>query len=285
MEWPQILQVALVAQGVLADFGLTGWPKTSGSRGFHVYARIERRWDFAQVRRAAVALAREVERRAPDLATAKWWKEERHGVFVDYNQNAKDRTVASAYSVRPTPDARVSTPLAWDEVAGCQPEAFTIDTVPERFARLGDPWRGMDEAAGSLEPLLALADQDEAAGMPDAPWPPHYDKQAGEAPRVQPSKRRTAGRAAASARPQARRSRPGARPAGRKHGPGHPADRPPPVHHAAHRGGPGRQPRTRPRPGWTAGRSGTPRCGPTWSRPTCWWTRCAGAAPPGPGSG
>ncbi len=196
VEWPQILQVALVAQGVLADFGLTGWPKTSGSRGFHVYARIERRWDFAQVRRAAVALAREVERRAPDLATAKWWKEERHGVFVDYNQNAKDRTVASAYSVRPTPDARVSTPLTWDEVAGCQPEVFTIDTVPDRFAQLGDPWRGMDEAAGSLEPLLSLAEQDEAAGMPDAPWPPHYDKQAGEAPRVQPSKRRTAARAA-----------------------------------------------------------------------------------------
>jgi bifunctional non-homologous end joining protein LigD len=196
VEWPQILQVALVAQGVLADFGLTGWPKTSGSRGFHVYARIERRWDFAQVRRAAVALAREVERRAPDLATAKWWKEERHGVFVDYNQNAKDRTVASAYSVRPTPDARVSTPLTWDEVADCHPEAFTIDTVPERVARLGDPWRGMDEAAGSLEPLLTLAEQDEAAGMPDAPWPPHYDKQAGEAPRVQPSKRRTPGRAA-----------------------------------------------------------------------------------------
>ena len=199
VEWPQILQVALVAQGVLADFGLTGWPKTSGSRGFHVYARIERRWDFAQVRRAAVALAREVERRAPDLATAKWWKEERHGVFVDYNQNAKDRTVASAYSVRPTPDARVSTPLTWDEVAGCQPEVFTIDTVPDRFAKLGDPWRGMDEAAGSLEPLLSLAEQDEAAGMPDAPWPPHYDKQAGEPPRVQPSKRRTAARAAAPA--------------------------------------------------------------------------------------
>jgi DNA ligase D-like protein (predicted polymerase) len=199
VEWPQILQVAIVAQGVLADFGLTGWPKTSGSRGFHVYARIERRWDFAQVRRAAVALAREVERRAPDLATAKWWKEERHGVFVDYNQNAKDRTVASAYSVRPTPDARVSTPLTWDEVAGCQPEVFTIDTVPDRFAKLGDPWRGMDEAAGSLERLLSLAEQDEAAGMPDAPWPPHYDKQAGEPPRVQPSKRRTAARAAAPA--------------------------------------------------------------------------------------
>ena len=203
VEWPQILQVALVAQAVLADFGLTGWPKTSGSRGFHVYARIERRWDFAQVRRAAVALAREVERRAPDLATAKWWKEERHGVFVDYNQNAKDRTVASAYSVRPTPDARVSTPLNWDEVADCQPGAFTIDTVPERFARLGDPWRDMnDGAAGSLEPLLSLAEQDEAAGMPDAPWPPHYDKQAGEPPRVQPSKRRRAGQA----RPRRRRT-------------------------------------------------------------------------------
>jgi DNA ligase D-like protein (predicted polymerase) len=193
VEWPQILQVALVAREVLDAFGLAGWPKTSGSRGFHVYARIERRWDFAQVRRAAVALAREVERRAPDLATAKWWKEERHGVFVDYNQNAKDRTVASAYSVRPTPDARVSTPLGWDEVAGCRPEAFTIDTVPERFARLGDRWQGMDEAAGSLEQLLALAERDEAAGVPDAPWPPHYDKQAGEPPRVQPSKRRTAG--------------------------------------------------------------------------------------------
>ena len=137
-----------------------------------------------------MALAREVERRAPDLATAKWWKEERHGVFVDYNQNAKDRTVASAYSVRPTPDARVSTPLAWHEVAECRPEAFTIDTVPERFARLGDPWRDMDAAAGSLQPLLDLAGRDEAAGLPDAPWPPHYDKQAGEPPRVQPSKRR-----------------------------------------------------------------------------------------------
>src|SRR6202042_1357665 len=139
VEWPQIVQVALVAQGVLADFGLTGWPKTSGSRGFHVYARIERRWDFAQVRRAAVALAREVERRAPDLATAKWWKEERHGVFVDYNQNARDRTVASGYSVRPTPDARVSTPLDWDEVADVEPAELRIDTVPERVAQRGDP--------------------------------------------------------------------------------------------------------------------------------------------------
>jgi bifunctional non-homologous end joining protein LigD len=194
--WEQILRVALVARDALADFGLTGWPKTSGSRGFHIYARIEPRWSFTDVRRAAVALARDIERRAPDLATAKWWKEERHGVFVDYNQNAKDRTVASAYSVRPTPDARVSTPLAWDEVAGCDPAAFTIETVPGRFARLGDPWEGMDEAAGSLTGLLELAERDEAAGVPDAPWPPHFEKQAGEAPRVQPSKRRGGGAAA-----------------------------------------------------------------------------------------
>src|SRR4030088_333655 len=147
--------------------GLVGWPKTSGSRGIHIYCRIERRWDFAQARRAAVALAREVERRAPDLATAKWWKEERHGVFVDYNQNAKDRTVASAYSVRPTPDARVSTPLTWDEVPECRLEAFTIDTVPERYARLGDLAEGIDSAVGSLEPLLDLAARDAAAGLPD----------------------------------------------------------------------------------------------------------------------
>ena len=188
--WKQILDVALVARDVLADHGLTGWPKTSGSRGMHIYARISPRWSFADVRRAAVAVAREIERRAPDLATSKWWKEERHGVFVDYNPNAKDRTVASAYSVRPLPDARVSTPLSWDEVSGCDPAAFTIDTVPARFAEVGDPWAGMDEAIGSLEPLLALAARDEAAGLPDAPWPPHYEKQTGEAPRVQPSKRR-----------------------------------------------------------------------------------------------
>ncbi len=191
--WPQIRRVALVARDALADFGLAGWPKTSGSRGFHIYARIEPRRTFAQVRRAAVALAREIERRVPDLATAKWWKEERHGVFVDYNQNAKDRTVASAYSIRPTPDARVSTPLAWSEVPDCDPEAFTIGTVPGRFAKLGDPWRDMDGAAGPLDALLALADEHEAAGLGDAPWPPHYDKQAGEPPRVQPSKRRAGG--------------------------------------------------------------------------------------------
>jgi bifunctional non-homologous end joining protein LigD len=190
IEWPQIRDVALVARSVLSDFGLTGWPKTSGSRGMHIYARIERRWPFGDVRRAAVAVAREIERRAPDLATSKWWKEERHGVFVDYNQNAKDRTVASAYSVRPLPDARVSTPLSWDEVPSCDPAAFTIDTVPARFTEIGDPWEGIDDSVGSLDELLDLAARDEAAGLPDAPWPPHYEKQTGEAPRVQPSKRR-----------------------------------------------------------------------------------------------
>src|SRR5207253_2803317 len=178
--WGQILDVALATREVLEEFGLTGWPKTSGSRGVHVYARIERLWTFPEVRRAAVALAREVERREPDLATSKWWKEERHGVFLDYNQNAKDRTVASAYSVRPTPDGRVSVPLTWDEVPGCQPEAFTIRTVPERFEREGDPWAGIDAAAGSLEPLLELGAQHEAAGFADAPWPPQYEKQANE---------------------------------------------------------------------------------------------------------
>ena len=191
VQWPQIRDVALVAREVLADFGLTGWPKTSGSRGLHVYARIEPRWSFGEVRLAAVAVAREIERRAPDLATSKWWKEERHGVFVDYNQNAKDRTVASAYSIRPVPDARVSTPLTWDEVPTCDPAAYTMFTVPARFAALGDPWAGMDEAAGPLDALLEQAARDQAAGLPDAPWPPMYDKQAGEAPRVQPSKRRS----------------------------------------------------------------------------------------------
>jgi bifunctional non-homologous end joining protein LigD len=190
--WPQIRAVAMVARDVLADFGLVGWPKTSGSRGLHVYARIEPRWPFGEVRRAAVAVAREIERRVPDLATSKWWKEERHGVFVDYNQNAKDRTVASAYSVRPVPDARVSAPLTWDEVPSCDPASYTIDTMQERYARIGDPWAAMDDAAGSLAGLLELAARDEAAGLPDAPWPPHYEKQEGEAPRVQPSKRRTA---------------------------------------------------------------------------------------------
>jgi bifunctional non-homologous end joining protein LigD len=216
VEWPQIRDVAMVAAGVLADFGLTGWPKTSGSRGMHIYARIEPRWSFGEVRRAAVAVAREIERRAPDIATSKWWKEERHGVFVDYNQNAKDRTVASAYSIRPVPDARVSAPLTWDEVPTCDPAAYTIATVPGRFASLGDPWAGMDEAAGSLDALLEQAVQDEAAGLPDAPWPPHYEKQAGEAPRVQPSKRR----ADSAAPPAAGTGGPGdVRPEGRAAGP------------------------------------------------------------------
>jgi hypothetical protein len=182
----------MVTKEVLDDLGMRGWPKTSGSRGFHVYCRIEPRWTFPEVRRAALALAREVERRAPDLATSRWWKEERHGVFLDYNQNAKDRTVASAYSVRPTSDARVSTPLSWDEVPGCDAEVFTIDTVPKRFTELGDPFDHMDDATDSLERLLELSVQHEEAGFGDAPWPPHFAKQAGEPPRVQPSKRRRA---------------------------------------------------------------------------------------------
>ncbi|HXF36022.1 MAG TPA: non-homologous end-joining DNA ligase [Actinomycetota bacterium] len=190
VPWSQVREVALRTRAVLEELGLRGWPKTSGSRGFHVTCRIQPRWGFADVRRAALALAREVERRAPDLATSRWWKEERHGVFLDYNQNAKDRTTASAYSVRPTPDARVSTPLRWEEVPGCEPERFTIRTVPERFAREGDPWEGIDEAPGSIQPLLEMAVRDEEAGLPDAPWPPHYEKQPGEPPRVQPSRRR-----------------------------------------------------------------------------------------------
>ena len=199
VDWAQIVRVALVAREALADLGLTGWPKTSGSRGMHIYCRVHPRWTFNQVRSAAVALAREIERRAPQDATARWWKEERHGVFVDYNQNAKDRTVASAYSVRPTPDARVSAPLTWDEVPDCDPAEFTIDTMPERFARLGDVAAGIDESAGSLDGLLELAARDEAAGLPDAPWPPHYEKQEGEEARVQPSKRRTPSRTPARA--------------------------------------------------------------------------------------
>ena len=187
VEWPQIRQVAQVAQEVLADFALVGWPKTSGSRGIHVVVRIARRWSFDQVRRAALALAREVERRAPELATSAWWKEERHGVFVDYNQNAKDRTVASAYSVRPKPDARVSTPVTWNELSLCNPADFTLRTVPARLATLGDPHAGIDAALGQLEPLLELSARQEREGQGDAPWPPHYRKQDGEPKRVAPS--------------------------------------------------------------------------------------------------
>ena len=192
IEWGQIRQVARVVEGALADLGLTGWPKTSGSRGLHVAVRIEPRWSFEEVRRAALALAREVERRAPAIATSKWWKEERHGVFVDYNQNAKDRTVASAYSVRPKPDARVSAPIGWDELDSCRPEEFTLATMPARFARIGDRHAGIDDRPGSLEPLLELSARHEGEGMGDAPWPPHYKKQRNEPKRVQPSKARAA---------------------------------------------------------------------------------------------
>jgi DNA ligase D-like protein (predicted polymerase) len=189
-SWDDIRQVALVVKTVLDDHGLTGYPKTSGSRGIHIYARVLPEHSFNEVRRAAVALAREVERRAPEIATSKWWKEERHGVFVDYNQNIRDRTVASAYSVRPTPDARVSTPLTWDEVPDVEPAELRIDTVPKRVAERGDPSADMDAHAGSLAQLLDQAQRDEDDGLGDAPWPPHFKKQAGEPKRVQPSRAR-----------------------------------------------------------------------------------------------
>ena len=192
VSWDDVRRVTLIVRDVLDEHGLRGWPKTSGSRGMHVNVRIERRWSFDQVRRAALALAREVERRAPELATSQWWKEERHGVFLDYNQNAKDRTVASAWSVRPTPDARVSMPLAWDEVADCDPAAFTLVTAPARMAERGDASAGIDAAAGSLDSLLELSAAQEAAGLGDAPWPPHYKKQDDEPPRVAPSRRKRA---------------------------------------------------------------------------------------------
>lgn len=192
VSWADVRHVALEVQAMLEELGLRGWPKTSGSRGMHVNVRIEPRWTFSEVRRAAVAFSRAVERRAPALASSKWWKEERHGVFLDYNQNAKDRTTCSAYSVRPLPDARVSTPLHWREVPDCDPADFTIVTVPERFAKIGNPHADMDAAAGSLEKLLELADKDEAAGLGDAPWPPHFRKTEGEAPRVAPSRAKSA---------------------------------------------------------------------------------------------
>jgi bifunctional non-homologous end joining protein LigD len=192
VEWTQVREVALVVQATLADLGLVGWPKTSGSRGIHILVRITPSWTFAQVRRAALALAREVERRAPALATSEWWKEDRHGVFIDYNQNAKDRTVCSAYSVRPKPDARVSAPLAWEEIAACDPADFTLATMPGRFKAIGDRHADIDARPCSLEALLELSARDEREGKGDAPWPPHYRKQEGEPPRVQPSKRRAA---------------------------------------------------------------------------------------------
>ncbi len=190
VAWPQIRAVSQVVQAALADLGLVGWPKTSGSRGIHVNVRIERRWTFEHVRRAALAFAREVERRAPSIATSKWWKEERHGVFLDYNQNAKDRTVAGAYSVRPKPDARVSAPLSWEEIADCAPEDFTLSTMPARFQAIGDRHALMNQQPCALDALLELSMRQERDGQGDAPWPPHYRKQAGEAPRVAPSKRR-----------------------------------------------------------------------------------------------
>jgi bifunctional non-homologous end joining protein LigD len=188
VPWADVRRVALEVQGLLEEVELRGWPKTSGSRGMHINVRIQPRWTFTQVRRAAVALSRAVERRAPSLASSKWWKEERQGVFLDYNQNAKDRTTCSAYSVRPLPDARVSTPLHWREVPECDPAEFTLFTVPQRFAKIGDPHAEMDRSPGSLEKLLELADKDEAAGLADAPWPPHFRKTEGEAPRVMPSR-------------------------------------------------------------------------------------------------
>jgi bifunctional non-homologous end joining protein LigD len=190
VEWPQVLEVARVVRATLQDVGLVGWPKTSGSRGVHVYVRIAQRWTFDQVRRAALAFAREVERRAPAIATSKWWKEERHGVFLDYNQNAKDRTIAAAYSVRPRPDARVSAPLSWEELDDCNPADFTLATMPARVKEVGDPHAEMDQQVCSIEGLLELSARHEREGQGDAPWPPQYKKQPGEPPRVQPSRRR-----------------------------------------------------------------------------------------------
>jgi DNA ligase D-like protein (predicted polymerase) len=189
--WSDVRRVALEVQSFLDEVGLRGWPKTSGSRGMHVNVRIEPRWTFTEVRRGAVALSRAIERRVPNLASSKWWKEERHGVFLDYNQNAKDRTTCSAYSVRPLPDARVSAPLSWNEVPDCDPADFTVLTVPERFAKIGDPHTGMDAAPGSLEKLLELAEKDKADGLGDAPWPPHFRKMDEEASRVAPSRARS----------------------------------------------------------------------------------------------
>jgi len=189
--WSDVCRVSLEVQSFLQEAGLHSWPKTSGSRGMHIYVRIEPRWSFTEVRRAAVALSRAIERRAPEIASSKWWKEERHGVFLDYNQNAKDRTTCSAYSVRPVADARVSAPLRWSEVPECDPAEFTIFTMPNRFAQIGDPHAGMNEVPGSLEPLLELAARDEAEGLGDAPWPPHFRKMESEGPRVAPSRARS----------------------------------------------------------------------------------------------
>jgi bifunctional non-homologous end joining protein LigD len=196
VSWQDICTVALEVKAFLEDMGLQGWPKTSGSRGMHVNVRIHPHWTFTEVRRAALTLSRAIEKRLPQLASSKWWKEERHGVFLDYNQNAKDRTTCSAYSVRPVPDARVSAPLLWAEVPDSDPADFTVFSMPKRFAEIGDPHAGMDAAAGSLEKLLQLADEDEAAGLGDAPWPPHFRKMEGEGKRVMPSRAKAAAKPA-----------------------------------------------------------------------------------------
>ncbi len=198
--WDNVRRVAMEVKALLEEVGLQGWPKTSGSRGMHINVRIHPRWGFDQVRRAALALSRAIERRVPALATSKWWKEERHGVFLDYNQNAKDRTTASAYSVRPLPDARVSAPLGWDEVEACDPADFTVFTMPARFAQTGDPHAGMNDAAGLLDGLLEMAARDEAEGLGDAPWPPHFRKMEGEGPRVAPSRAKSAAKKPARAK-------------------------------------------------------------------------------------
>ncbi len=207
VAWKDVQQVSLGVKELLEEVGLTGWPKTSGSRGMHVLVRIEQRWAFTEVRRAALALSREVERRLPALASSKWWKEERHGVFLDYNQNAKDRTTASAYSVRPLPDARVSAPLAWSEVSDCDPADFTVLTMPARFAQHGDPHLAMETHRGSLDALLELAARDEAAGLADAPWPPHFRKMEGEAPRVSASRAKSVTKATTAKKAPARTPR------------------------------------------------------------------------------
>ncbi len=192
VPFAEVRQVALGVREVLVKHDLLGFPKTSGSRGIHIYARIEPSESFEEVRRAALALAREVERRMPRRATSRWWKEEREGVFIDYNQNARDRTVASAYSVRAVPDARVSCPLEWDEVADVEPAELTLTTVPARLRERGDPSASIDEHAARLDGLLELAARDEREGLGDAPWPPHFRKQKGEPRRVQPSRARKA---------------------------------------------------------------------------------------------
>jgi len=207
VPWEDVRKVSLEVKSLLEEMGLRGWPKTSGSRGMHINVRIKPLWTFVQVRRAALAFSRAVERRAPKIASSKWWKEERHGVFLDYNQNAKDRTTCSAYSVRPLPDARVSTPIRWDEVPDCDPPDFTVFTVPKRFAQIGDPHAQMDSSAGSLEKLLELADEDEAAGLGDAPWPPHFRKMEGEATRVSPSRARSGARKATGKKTAAKKPR------------------------------------------------------------------------------